>query len=146
VARRLPGVVSERQTVFLTAEQREQIGKVSGAAFKDEIVYPYVLRRDGAVVATAYLDVHRVRTLPEKVVVLVATDGKLLGIEVLAFSEPPDYLAPARWYDRLAGRAMDDTLRLGKGVDGVAGATLTCRAAVDCARRILSLHAVLNPR
>ena len=144
LARRIPGATTERSTVYLTDEQRKSVATRAGLSFSDEIVYPYRLLKDGALVGTAYLDVHRVRTLPEKVLVLVGPDGKLLGGEVLAFAEPPDYLPAAKWYDRLVGRGLDDTLRLGKGVDGVSGATLTSRAAVECARRILALHAVLQ--
>lgn len=144
LARRMPGATTERSTVYLTDEQRKNVAARSGLSFSDEIVYPYRLIKDGAVVGTAYLDVHRVRTLPEKVLVLVGPDGKLLGLEVLAFAEPPNYLPAAKWYDRLTGRTLDDTLRLNKGVDGVSGATLTSRAAVECARRTLALHAVLQ--
>lgn len=135
-----PGASFERRTLFLDEAASAKAAELAGVKVKPGVVHAYRLLRDGQPAGIAYLDVHRVRTLPEKVLVVVGTDGKIAGIEVLAFQEPPDYLPPQRWYDKLKGRALDPDLQIGRGVDGITGATLTTRAAVESARRALALH------
>jgi hypothetical protein len=86
-----------------------------------------------------------VRTHQEALLVVLAPDGRVRSLRVLAFYEPEEYLAPQRWLDRLLGRALDDRLRLGGDVHGIAGATLSSRAVTDAVRRSLALFEVLVP-
>ncbi len=140
-----PGASFERRTLFLDEAASARAAELSGVKVKPGVVHAYRLHRDGQPAGMAYLDIHRVRTLPEKVLVVVGNDGKIAGIEVLAFQEPPDYLPPQRWYDKLKGRALGPDLQIGRGgVDGITGATLTTRAAVDSARRALALHQTMG--
>jgi hypothetical protein len=103
-----------------------------------------VARKDGAVVGTAYLDVHRVRTLKEALMVVVGSDHRVRRIEILAFAEPADYLPRGSWYAQFVGRRLDGELNLKHGIRGITGATLTARATTSAVRRVLALHEVLG--
>lgn len=140
----VPGAAFERRTLFLDEAASARAAELAGVKVKPGVIHAYRLVRDGNPAGMAYLDVHRVRTLPEKVLVVVDPGGRIAGIEVLAFQEPPDYLPPQRWYDKLKGRALDADLQTGRGVDGITGATLTTRAAMESARRALALHRTLG--
>ena len=100
----------------------------------------------GKEVATAYFDTHVVRTLAETVMVLVDATGSIARIEVLSFGEPEEYLPRPHWYEQFSGRRLDDELSLKRGVRAVSGATLTARATVEAARRILAIDRVLRRR
>jgi hypothetical protein len=100
--------------------------------------------REGKVVGTAYFDTHRVRTMPETILVLVDAAGAVARIEVLSFQEPEDYLPLPRWYAQFPGRLLDDELSLKRAIRPVAGATLTTNATTDAVRRVLALHRVLS--
>jgi hypothetical protein len=78
--------------------------------------------------------------------VVVGLDGKLVRVQLCAFGEPLDYVPRDVFYAQFVGRALDEDLRLRRGIDGVTGATLTCRATTDCARRVLAVHALLEAR
>lgn len=138
-----PGAEVERTTVFLDPDQRHRVERVAGTKLTSAVVYPYEIRRDGELVAVVFFDVHRVRTLPQTLMVALSAVGTVESVEVLVFSEPEDYLAPDRWYEQFAGRAISDELRVGRGVDGMTGATLTARATTDSVRRMAALFAVL---
>jgi len=97
----------------------------------------------GKLVGTAYVDVHKVRTKRQALLIAVSPAGILDGITVLGFAEPRDYLPRAKWFARFQGHRLNDQLRLRKGIDGVSGATLTSRATVSAARRALAVQAVL---
>lgn len=134
-----------RKTAFLTAAQQETARELSGAdRSPSALVTYYVGTRDGRVVGTAYFDTHVVRTLPETVLILLDSAGAIARIEVLAFAEPEEYLPRTNWYAQFGGKKLDKELAIARGIRPVSGATLTARATLDAARRILAVHQVLH--
>lgn len=135
-----PGAQVERRTVFLSSQQLARAEALGGLRPGSAIVHPYVARRDGAVVGTAYFESHVVRTLGETVMVTVDPSGRVGRVELLSFDEPPDYIPRVEWYRQFDGRSLDRELELRRAIRPVAGATLTARATTDAARRVLALH------
>ncbi|MCZ6597813.1 MAG: FMN-binding protein [Planctomycetota bacterium] len=135
----------ERSTVFLTKDQKRRVEKLAKVDLATRIVFPYVAKRDGKVVGTAWFDTHRVRTLNETVMFVVDPNQRIQRFELLSFAEPQDYIPRGNWYDQLKGRKLDAELNLKRGIKGVTGATLTAKATVKAARRTLALQAVLFP-
>lgn len=134
----------ERGTVYLKDAQRRRIEELAGSELASGIVHPYVAKKDGKVVGTAYVDTHRVRTLRETMLVVVDPDGKVARLELLAFAEPRDYVPGAAWYGQFVGRVLDDELSLKRSIRGVTGATLTAEATTEAVRRSLAVHRVLG--
>lgn len=141
-----PGAEVERGTAFLTAAEVARVTEAAGTPLASAIVHPYVARRDGELIGTAYFDTHVVRTLPETVMVVVGPDGAAVRVEVLSFDEPPDYLPREAWYRQFDGRGLDAELELRRAIRPVTGATLTARVTTDATRRALALHRVLAER
>jgi hypothetical protein len=135
----------ERGTVYLTEEQREAAEELAGEELPGGIAHPYTARDEsGALLGTAWIDSHRVRTLRETVMVVVTPDQRVKRVELLAFAEPEDYVPRGSWYAQFVGRRLDDELDLKRGIRGVTGATLTARATTSAVRRVLAVHRVLN--
>ncbi len=139
-----PGGTVRREVRYLTPEQIRRAERLSGETVPSALVTRYRVTKDGKVLGFGYLDTHRVRTLPETLLVIVDGSGRLLRVEVLAFREPRDYLPRRRWYDQFAGRRLDGELKLQRGIRMMTGATLTSRATTAAVRRVLALHAVLG--
>jgi hypothetical protein len=140
------GTVLERQSIFLTADESRAAKLASGVEFDDALVVRYVGRAGGSVVGYAYFDAHRVRTLPETLMVVVRPDGSIDKIEILSFSEPEDYLPKPRWIDQLDGKKLDDELSLKRAIRPISGATLSGRAIVNASRKVLAIHGVVQSR
>lgn len=137
---------TERGTVYLTEAQCARVKELAGEDLHSALVHPYVARdAEGAVLGTAYFDTHRVRTLEECLMVVVAADGKVRRVELCSFDEPPEYVPRGSWYGQFLGHALDDELQLKRGIRGVTGATLTARATTSAVRRVLALDAVIGP-
>ncbi|HSL83714.1 MAG TPA: FMN-binding protein [Thermoanaerobaculia bacterium] len=135
----------ERTTVYLTEEQLARARRLAGGAVESALVHPYVARcPDGEDGGVAYFDSHRVRTLPETLMVVVGPEDEVARIEVLSFKEPPDYIPRQAWYDQFLGRELDAELELKRGIRSVTGATLTARATTDAVRRVLAVHRVVR--
>jgi hypothetical protein len=139
-----PGCEIERRTVYLTAAQLAQAREKAGVEVESALVHPYTARCGGAPGGTAYFDTHRVRTLPETLMVVLGTDGRVRRLEVLSFSEPEEYLPRGPWYDQFLGQGLGEELALKRRIRGITGATLTARATTDAVRRVLALHQVLS--
>ncbi len=133
----------EPRDFFLTSAQREAIEKHARAALESDLLTIYVGHRDGAVAGYAILDTHVVRTLPETFMIVLTPDGHVSATYVLAFYEPTDYMPGDRWLEQFVGKGGEDELRLGRGIDGITGSTLSARAVADAVRRALAMHAVL---
>jgi electron transport complex protein RnfG len=139
-----PDATTERQTLFLSDEQRDRVADDSGAEVSSALATRYVARGgDGAVRGWAYLDTHRVRTLPETVMVVLDADGKVRRVEVVTFREPLEYMPRKGWYEQYEGQKLDDDLALKRDIRPVTGATLTARATTEAVRRVLALHMVV---
>jgi hypothetical protein len=134
------GVKVERQKFFLTPQQLAEARKESGVDFDDQLIIRYA----GSNGAYAYFDSHRVRTLPETVMIVVGADGKVDRVEILSFDEPTDYFPKRRWIDQLLGRKLDPELSLNRAIRPISGASLTGRAIVNATRKVLALHKVIR--
>lgn len=144
LASAFPNSRNDRETVFLTEAQLDQVEAATGQRPKSALVTRFTARNGSGVLGWAYLDTHRVRTLPETVMVLIDPEGKVLRIEVVAFREPLDYLPPESWYRQYQGRVLDRELELKRGIRPITGATLTARATTDAVKRVLAIHSTIN--
>lgn len=136
------GATVDALPLFLTDEQAAAIERLARVKLDSRLFTFHVGKRGGQVLGYATIEAHTVRTQPETVLVVLDPAGQLKRIEVLAFHEPPEYKPPARWFERLMGRPLPD-LVLGQGMDGVAGATLSSRAALDSARKVMAIFQVM---
>jgi len=137
-----PGCEVDRETLYLTRDERRRAADLAGARVDSRLVVRY--RSDCG--GVAYFDVHRVRTLTETVMVVVDSEGRVARLEVMSFLEPEEYIPRRSWYDQFLRLRLDSRLRLKRSIHAVTGATLTARATTDAVRRILALDQVLRKK
>jgi len=144
LAQAFPGAERVEDRVFiLTDEQKTAVEKLAQAPLESQLWTIHVGWKAGEVQGYAVIDSHVVRTLPESVMVVLEPDGTLRRVEILAFHEPPEYLPTSRWVEQFKGRALTDDLKLGAGIQGITGATLSATAMTASVRRALALFTVL---
>lgn len=141
-----PGCKLERQTIFLTKAQHQAAEALAGSKVESALLHPYQATCEGKPGGVAYFDVHRVRTLPERLLIAIDAKGRVLRIEVLSFDEPQDYLPRKGWYGQFVGKRLEDGLDLEGAIRPVTGATLTARATARAVRRVMALHRVTRGR
>ena len=135
-----PGAQFAREEHWLTEAQAQRVKDLAGTPLAGLWQVAYEARRAGELVGVGFLDTHRVRTLPETVLVAVAPDGRILRVEVVAFREPPEYMAKDAWMRQFDGKQLDSQLTLKGAIRPLAGSTLTANSLTDAARRSLALH------
>lgn len=70
---------------------------------------------------------------------------QIRSIEVLRFAEPPEYEASGIWLDQFEGKRLSQELSLKRAITNMSGATLTSKAIVSAARRVLAIHQRIHP-
>ena len=130
--------------VFLTKEQRRQIGELSREQVTSGLVARYVITRDGQVVGRAYVDTHIVRTKRESLLISLDADGSLRRIDVTAFLEPLQFQAAPSWYQQYNGHPLSDEVNVQRAIRAIAGATLTANVTNSAVRRVLATDLVLE--
>lgn len=133
----------EDRVVILTDAQKRDVEQRARAPLESQLWTIYVGWKGTEVLGYAIIDSHVVRTLPETFMVVLDPKGKVTRVEVLAFHEPPEYLPTARWVGQFSDRVLDDDLKLGAGIQGITGATLSAQAMTAGVRRALALFAVV---
>jgi Na+-translocating ferredoxin:NAD+ oxidoreductase RnfG subunit len=139
-----PGSGIARRTAYLTPEQVQRAAELSGEEVASALVTYYEARQGGQLAGSAYFDTHRVRTLPETLMVVVDPQGKVRRVEVISFREPEEYMPRGAWYGQFQGHKLDRELEVKRGIHPVTGATLTVRATTAAVRRVLALHQVIS--
>ena len=142
-----PPAKVERRTAFLTPAALDSTRADAGAdvTVDQSVVSYYLATQDGAPIGVAYFDSHRVRTLNEVLMIVVAPDDKVQRIEVLRFAEPPEYHPRGGWLMQFQGRALAPDLSLKGSIHAMTGATLTSNAVTRAVRRVLALHRRIHP-
>lgn len=138
----------ERETAFLTEPDLERVRMLAGPGIDvgQSVVTYYVAVLGSDTLGYAYFDAHRVRTLPEVLMIVVTPAATIDRIEVVRFTEPPEYRPPDDWLRTFGGYALTEDLRLKGKIITITGATLTSRAVTHASRRTLALHEVIRSR
>ena len=142
-----PPMSIERRTAFLSEADLTRANELagSGSDVDQGVITYYVGTLEDRTHGVAYFDAHRVRTLPEAIMIVVGPGGEVSRVEILKFAEPRDYMASAAWLKQFEGRSLDADVSVGRGVARMTGATLTSRAVTSAVRRVLALHELIQP-
>jgi hypothetical protein len=130
----------EERNLFLSAEDAADAGRRAGSPLGSRLVTVYVGWKQNAVMGHAFIDTHPVRTLPETVMIVIGTDGRVGAVHLLAFHEPPEYGPTPAWLCQFDRRTLDSSLSLRGDISGITGATLTANSITAAVRRTLATY------
>ncbi len=139
-----PGATVEAERVFLTHEQVDRASALARVDVESQLVARYVAREGDQIVGRAYVDTHVVRTKRESLLIALDSGGTVKRIEVTAFLEPPEYMAPEPWLRQFDDRGLSDDVALQRAIRPIAGATLTAHSTTDAVRRVIAIDQVLE--
>lgn len=102
----------------------------------------YVGKQQGKILGYAAIESETVRTKPETLMVVLSPEGEIQKVTLLAFHEPPEYQAPDRWFELFNKKPLEE-LDFSKGIQGISGATLSTRSALNSVRKVLAIYQVM---
>lgn len=139
-----PDASFEAERVFLTSEEMQRASDLLRAEIESPLVARYVAQQGGRVVGRAYVDTHVVRTKRESLLIALGSDGTVKRVEVTAFLEPREYMAPDVWLRQFDEQSLSDEVALQRAIRPIAGATLTAQSATEAVRRAMAIDVVLE--
>jgi Na+-translocating ferredoxin:NAD+ oxidoreductase RnfG subunit len=75
--------------------------------------------------------------------VALDTDGRVLNVEILEYREAyGGEVRNTRWLHQFVGLHHGDTVKVGRGVQNISGATLSSQHVTDGIRRLLATYAI----
>lgn len=133
----------ETRSFFLTDDEKVRIEELGKAPLDSKLVTIHVGEKNGEPMGYAFIDSQVVRTMPETMLIVLAPDGSVGKMLLLAFNEPPEYEPSERWLEQFPGRTLGPDLKVDRDIHGIAGSTLTSHAVTTAVRRTLALYQVL---
>ena len=131
----------EMLSLFPSDDEIQRIQQLARVKLSSSMFTFYVGKQAGEILGYAAIETHKVRTKPETLLVVLNPQGKLTQVHTLAFHEPPEYQPSRRWYAQLFNLPLED-LSFRAKVQGISGATLSSRAALDSVRKVLAVYQV----
>ena len=132
----------ENLSLFPDDQQIAVIQKEAKAKLDSGMFTFYVGKQEGKILGYAAIESITVRTKPETLMIVLTQEGELRNVYTLAFHEPPEYQPPERWFEQLYKRPLAE-MDFNKGIQGISGATLSTRAAVDSVRKVMAVYQVM---
>jgi hypothetical protein len=129
----------ETLSLFPDDQQVATIQKDSKVKLDSGLFTFYVGKQKDKILGYAAIETITVRTKPETLMIVLTPEGEVRNVYTLAFHEPPEYQPPERWFEQLNGKPLAE-LDFSKGIQGVSGATLSARAAVNSVRKVMAVY------
>ena len=132
----------ESLSLFLKADETQRIQQLARVKLDSSLFTFYVSKKAGEIITYAAIESHKVRTKPETLLIVLNAQGELIHVHTLAFHEPPEYQPSKRWYAQLFNLPLED-ISFRREIQGISGATLSSRAALDSVRKVLAVYQVM---
>ena len=133
-----PGARVKRKSIFLGRAGKKALEKQLGFSLKSRLHAFYIARRGGKLIGYGIFDTHRVRTKNETLFIVFDESGVVRHVEVIAFHEPDEFMAPRRWFKLFRGKRSG--FQPGADIPVISGATLTVNAATRSVRKAALLR------
>jgi len=133
----------EKHSLILTKKQFSQIQQKAKAKVDTKVYRYYTLSNKGKNIGFAVLVFRKVRT--KKATVLYGFDmkGTLTFTEIMAFSEPPEFIPSSIWMSQMQKKNASEKLTVGKDIPTISGATLSARSVTDGARIARAIYEIV---
>lgn len=140
------GVSVEKRNILLNKRDAAAVSKAAKVKLPTNIYRLYSAQNGAQTVGYGVLITDTVRTKNAAILYLVSPDAKIAAIEVVAFNEPPEFTPSPKWLSQFAGKKAADTLRVGKDIPSISGATMSARTVTDGSRLALAIFAVVEEK
>jgi len=133
----------EKKNVLLSIAKAEVVYKQAKMKKGGKIFRTFKVNKSNKTIAYAILISRPVRTKDAAILYMISPTGVIENVEVVAFNEPPEFTPSRQYIDQFKGKTNQDTLRVGKDIPTVTGATMGARNVTDGARLALAVFDML---
>lgn len=136
------GAKIELLSLFPDKNEQAKIEAAAHTKLDSGLFTFYVGKSQGKILGYAAIESETVRTKPETLLIVLSPEGQIQQVTLLAFHEPPEYQAPERWFEQFNKLPLAE-IDFNKGIQGISGATLSTRSALNSVRKVLAIYQIL---
>ena len=129
-----------KQNIMVKKEQGKIIQKNARVKLNSKIFRIFKAVKAEKIVGYGILINRKVRSKNAVVLYLISSDAQLLGIEIIAFNEPLEYLPSKQWKAEFENVSTENMLRLSREVPTITGATLSAQTITDGSRLAFAFY------
>ncbi len=131
--------VVTKKNILLPKSKYTAVQKSAKAKLDTKIYRIYTAKKGNTLLGYGILINRKVRS-KNAVTLYFIRDAKLLGIEIIAFNEPIEYLPTKKWSEQFREIETDKLLQINRDIPSVSGATLSARSVTDGSRIAFALY------
>ncbi|MDA3908740.1 MAG: FMN-binding protein [Sulfurimonas sp.] len=129
-----------KKNIMINNAQAKIIQDSARVNLSSKIFRTFKATKDGETLGYGILINKKVRSKNAVVLYLISNDSTLLGIEIIAFNEPTEYLPSKKWTSQFENITTDKQLNVGREIPTITGATLSARSITDSSRLAFAFY------
>ena len=132
-----------KKNKLLNSSKASKVSKLAHVKLSTKIYRIFKTTQNSKVLAYGFLTINKMRTKDAAVLFIINMKGEIVSVETVAFNEPPEFAPSKRYQEIFLNQNIKSTLRVGKDLPTITGATLSARGYANGARLALALFEVL---
>ncbi len=129
-----------KKNIMLNKKQAKNIQENAKVKLKSKIFRTFKATKNSETLGYGVLINKKVRSKNAVVLYLISKDATLLGIEIIAFNEPHEYIPSKKWISQFENISTNKNLRVGREIPTITGATLSARTITDGSRVAFAIY------
>ena len=134
--------VVSKKNILLNKTQAKQVQHAAQTKLDTKIYRIFRATKDDKVLGYGILINRKVRSKNAVTLYMIAK-STLLGIEIIAFNEPSEYIPTSQWQEQFKDIDTSKNLQLNRNIPTITGATLSARSITDGSRIAFALYNTL---
>ncbi|WP_373035809.1 FMN-binding protein [Sulfurimonas sp.] len=129
-----------KKNILVNNEQAKTIQTNAKVKLSSKIFRTFKATKGGKTLGYGILINNKVRSKNAVVLYLISKESTLLGIEIIAFNEPMEYIPSKKWISQFENIPTDKQLNVGREIPTITGATLSARSITDSSRLAFAFY------
>ncbi len=136
-------VIVTKKNILLKSKQAKALSKIAHQKLKTRIYRIFKIQEDKTIIAYGVLTMNKMRTKDAALLTMINLEGVIKSVATIAFNEPPEFAPNKKWESLFEKKTKNDTLRIGKDLPTITGATLSARGYANGVRLALGIYEVV---
>ena len=137
----------ESASIVLTPDDKDSLRSLTKSERVGDTLHLLLALNDNQALGYAVVDNAKGKDQPITYCVMVDTQLTVRNLEILAYREPyGGEIQNSSWRKQFFGKHPEDTLRPGKEIKNITGATISVRSVTMNVKKVLSLLSIVKSR
>jgi Na+-translocating ferredoxin:NAD+ oxidoreductase RnfG subunit len=129
-----------KKNILINSKQAKTIQTNAKTKLSSKIFRTFKATKGSEILGYGVLINKKVRSKNAVVLYLISKESTLLGIEIIAFNEPMEYIPSKKWISQFENVPTDKQLNVGREIPTITGATLSARSITDSSRLAFAFY------